>query len=90
MAAIDITKNHTLGRETAKTRASQVIDRIKGEFGIQGAWADDVFTITKPTTGKFTVTDTTVRVEVELSFMMRPLKGKIEDKINAELGRALV
>jgi putative polyhydroxyalkanoate system protein len=90
MAAIDITKNHTLGRETAKTRASQVIDRIKGEFGIQGTWTGDVFTITKPTTGKFTVTDTAVRVEVELSFMMRPLKGKIEDKINAELGRALV
>ena len=90
MAAIDITKNHPLGRETAKTRASQVIDRIKGEFGIQGTWTGDVFAITKPTTGKFTVTDTTVRVEVELSFMMRPLKGKIEDKINAELGRALV
>ena len=55
MAAIDITKNHTLGRETAKTRASQVIDRIKGEFGIQGTWTGDVFAITKPTTDRMVI-----------------------------------
>ncbi|MBL8601654.1 MAG: polyhydroxyalkanoic acid system family protein [Myxococcales bacterium] len=89
MAAIDITKNHTLGKDTARTKANEVIDRIKGEYGIQGSWNGDVFTITKPTEGRFTVTDTTVRCEIELSFMMRALKGKIEEKVKSELQRAL-
>ncbi len=89
MAAIDITKNHTIGRVAARTKADEILQRIKGDYGIQGAWGGDIFTITKPSEGRFTVTDTTVRVELELTFLMRAVKGKIEAKINEELNRSL-
>jgi putative polyhydroxyalkanoate system protein len=89
MAAIDITRNHTLGKAAVKEKVNQVIERIKGETGLQGAWNGDVFKITKPADGSFTITDTTVHVVVDLPFMLRPLKGKVEERINNELNRAL-
>ncbi len=88
MATIDISRAHSLGKEEAKTRANQILERLKGD-GIQGAWNGDVFNINKPATGTFTVSDTTVHVQVDLPFLLRPLKGKIEERINGELTRAL-
>lgn len=89
MADIDISQNHTLGKDTAKTKASEVIGRIKGEIGLDGTWSGDVFTISKPVKGTFTVTDTTVRVQIELGFAMRMIKGKIEERIRGELSKSL-
>ncbi len=89
MADIDISQNHKLGKDTAKTKATEVINRIKGEIGLDGAWAGDVFNISKPVKGTFTVTDTVVRVQIELSFPMRMLKGKIEERIRGELSKSL-
>lgn len=89
MADIDISHNHSLGKEAAKAKSNEVIEKIRSEFGVQGSWDGDVFRITKPTTGSFTVTDNNVRVQVELGFAMRMIKGKIEDRIKSELRRAL-
>ncbi len=89
MAAIDITRNHTLGKTAVKEKVNQVLERIGGSIGLQGAWDGDVFKITKPATGTFTISDTTVHVEIELSFLQRALKGKIEERINGELTKAL-
>ncbi len=89
MADIDISQNHKLGKDTAKTKATEVINRIKGEIGLDGAWAGDVFTISKPVKGTFTVTDTVVRVQIELGFAMRMIKGKIEERIRGELSKSL-
>jgi putative polyhydroxyalkanoate system protein len=45
--------------------------------------------ITKPVEGKFTVTDTAVRVELTLGFMMKAIKGKIEGEVRGQLAKAL-
>lgn len=89
MAAIDITRNHTLGKPAVKEKVNQVLERMGGSIGLQGAWQGDVYRITKPATGTFTITDTTVHVQIELSFLQRALKGTIEDRINGELDKAL-
>lgn len=89
MAAIDITRNHKLGKTAVKGKVDEVLARIGGNLGLQGAWDGDVFKITKPATGTFAITDTTVRVQIELSFLQRALKGTIEDRINGELNKAL-
>ncbi len=90
MATIDISRNHTFGKASVKEKVTQVLERIGGSIGLQGTWDGDVFKITKPATGTFAITDTTVRVQIELSFLQRALKGTIEDKINSELNKALV
>jgi putative polyhydroxyalkanoate system protein len=89
MADIDISKNHTLGKAVAKEKATEVINKIRGEIGLDGTWNADIFTISKPVKGSFTVTDTAVRVQIELGFAMRMIKGKIEERIRGELTRAL-
>lgn len=89
MATIDITKNHTLGKAGVKTKVDEVLARIGGSLGLQGSWNGDTYNITKPATGTFSITDTSVRVQIELSFIQRALKGTIEDRINSELKKAL-
>lgn len=88
MADINITRSHTLGKAEAKTRANQVLDRMKSQ-GIEGTWNGDVFNITKPAKGTFTVSDTQVVVAIDLPFLMKALKGTIEGRINQELERSL-
>lgn len=89
MAAIDITRNHTLGKEEAKNRANAMLDKLKDKMGIKGAWAGDTFNVTAPVTGTFKVTDTNVRIELELSFAMKLMKGTIEEKVKESLEKAL-
>lgn len=89
MADIDLTQNHTLGKDTAKQKAEGVLQSLGAQYGIKGTWSGDVFNITKPVEGKFTVTDTTVRVELTLGFMMRAIKGKIEGEVSSQLKKAL-
>lgn len=89
MADIDISHNHTLGKAVAKQKAEGVLQSLGSQYGIKGTWSGDVFNITKPVEGKFTVTDTAVRVEITLGFMMKAIKGKIEGEIRGQLSRAL-
>jgi putative polyhydroxyalkanoate system protein len=89
MATIDISRNHTLGKDEAKNRANAILERMKGSAGIKGTWNGDVFNIEAPAKGTFRVTDNTVRIELDLPLMMRPLKGTIESRINQELDRSL-
>ena len=88
MATIDISRNHTLGKDEAKNRANAILERMKAQ-GIKGAWNGDTFDIQAPAKGTFQVTDTTLRIEIDLPFMLRPLKSKIESRINDELDRAI-
>jgi putative polyhydroxyalkanoate system protein len=88
MADINISRSHTLGKDEAKTRANQVLDRLKSQ-GIEGAWNGYTFNITKPAKGTFAITDTNVTVALDLPFLMRALKGTIEDRVKKELDRSL-
>ncbi len=86
MATIDINRTHALGTAEAKTRANGVLQRMEQ---IKGAWNGDTFNITAPAAGTCKVTETSIRIEIDLPFLMRPLKGTIEGKINRELEKAL-
>lgn len=89
MADIDITHNHSIGKEAAKQKADGILQSLGSQYGIKGAWSGDVFNINKPVEGKFTVTDTSVRVELTLGFMMRAIKGKIEQEVRGHLTKSL-
>lgn len=89
MADIDINFAHTHGKATARTKAEGVLTSLGSSYGIKGSWAGDVFNITKPVEGKFTVTETHVRVELTLGFAMRMMKGKIEEEVRKTLQKNL-
>ncbi len=89
MADIDLSQNHTLGKAGARQKAEALVTSLGSSYSIKGAWAGDVFNITKPVEGKVTVSDTSVRVELSLGFAMRMMKGKIEEEVKKQLSKAL-
>ena len=91
MAAIEITKPHTLGKDKARTVAEEIAGKMKERFELDWAWAGDSLNfeakqgVAKGVKGTVAVTDTNISVTVDLPFMLRPLKGTIEGKINERL-----
>lgn len=89
MASVDITREHDLGVAEAKKRAEPLLADLSSSFGVSGAWEGNQFVITQPATGTLDVTDTTVRVQVDLPLFLRPMKGMVEAKINESLDQTL-
>lgn len=95
MATIDISRNHNLGTETAKERAASLADSMKEKLGIAWRWDGDRIKFDAPsgmakgTTGTISVGATSVRVEIDLPFLLRAMKGSIEQKVNEKLDKSL-
>ena len=95
MATIDIRRTHTLGLEAAKQKAEGLADGMKEKLGITWAWSgndikfDASSGMAKGVTGKVTVAAESIRIEIDLPFLLRAMKGTIESRVNSSLDRAL-
>lgn len=91
MATIDICRPHTLSKDDAKKKAEELANGMKDKLGLDWKWAGDVIEFkaesgaAKGAKGEVRVSDKEVRVLVDLPFMLRVMKGTIEDKINEKL-----
>lgn len=91
MATIDIRRSHTLDKEEAKRRAESLAKGLEEKLGIRWRWDGDRIRFEVPsgaakgTTGAVHVDPNDVRVEVDLPFLMRAIKGTVESKINQKL-----
>ena len=95
MATIDITRAHTLPIDDAKKKAEELARSMAEKFGIQWKWDGDTIRFdaasgaAKGTKGEVAVSDKNVRVAIDLPFMLRVMKGTIEDKVNEKLSTLL-
>ena len=95
MATIDITRAHSLPIEDAKKKAEELARGMEQKFGIVWKWAGDTIRFDAPsgaakgTKGEVAVTDKSVRVAIDLPFMLRVMKGTIESKVNEKLNNRL-
>lgn len=91
MATIEMEKRHTLSKDEARKKAEDLADKMKEKIGIEWAWSGDTIKFeaksgaAKGAKGKVDVTDSLIRIEVDLPFMLRPLKGMVESKIKEKL-----
>lgn len=91
MATIDISRNHSLSLDDAKKKAEDLAKGMADKFGIGWKWEGDTIRFdatsgaAKGTKGEVAVTDKTVRVAIDLPFMLRVLKGTIEGKVKEKL-----
>ncbi len=91
MATIEMERKHSIGKEAARKKAEELADKMKEKIGIEWAWAGDDIRFeaksgaAKGAKGKVAVSDSLIRVEVDLPFMLRPLKGMVESKIKEKL-----
>jgi putative polyhydroxyalkanoate system protein len=91
MATIDIRRAHTLDKDEAKRRAEALAKGMEEKLGIRWHWEGDRIRFDAPSgaakgaTGTVHVNPSDVRVEVDLPFLLRAVKGTVESKITQKL-----
>lgn len=95
MATIDIRRSHTLDKDEAKRRAESLAKGMEEKLGIRWHWDGDKIRFDAPSgaakgaTGTVHVDPKDVRVEVDLPFLLRAVKGTVESKISQKLDDVL-
>ena len=86
MADIDIRRTHDLGMKAAREAADRMAEHLGRKFDLKGAWDGDVLRIERPGfIGTHTVTGKDVHLSASLGFLLRAMKGSIENAIHSEL-----
>lgn len=90
MVAIDITRQHGLGLKGARQAVQSVAERLQGDLNARHAWSQDVLRFDcTGAEGCIEVTENKVRVKVDLSWLLKPVLGRIERSITDYLDEYL-
>jgi putative polyhydroxyalkanoate system protein len=95
MATIDVNRKHSLPKDEAKKRAEDLAKSMQQKLDLEWRWDGDRIVFEAPrgaakgTKGSVDVTESNVRVQIDLPFMMRVLKGTVEAKVNEKLAQLL-
>ena len=93
MADISVKKEHGLSLEEAQSKIDQVVSDIQTEFSSLVSSIDwnDEKTNAKVTgkgfTGDFSVDESEVGIDIDLSLFAKPLKAKVQEKIEERMGQ---
>jgi putative polyhydroxyalkanoate system protein len=95
MSTIDVRRAHALPKEEARKRAEELADSMKQKYELEWRWDGDRIAFDAPrgaakgTRGSVDVGEKEVRVQIDLPFLLRMLKGTIETKVNDKLNALL-
>ncbi|MCA9584033.1 MAG: polyhydroxyalkanoic acid system family protein [Myxococcales bacterium] len=91
MATIELSRSHSLSIDDAKAKAEELAKGMEGKLGISWKWDGNTIRFDAPsgaakgTKGEVRVSDKQVQVSIDLPFMLRVMKGTIEDKVKEKL-----
>lgn len=86
MSVIDVTRHHTLDHDHAIEAADGLAQSLAEDFDVRYQWHGDEMTFKRSgVKGQLQVTPNTIHVHLELGFLLRPLKGRIEREIHQHL-----
>lgn len=87
MPKINLSRNHSLEPAVIKDRIAKLGDKLQEKYSAKTSWVDDRTLNVKGTgvEGKLVISDNKVDVNLDLGFMLSPLKGKIEETLGKEL-----
>ena len=90
MADIEVRRVHNLGLEAARRTAERLAADLGRKFGLTGEWHGDVLHFHRPgVTGSLAIDAKALHLAVSLGFLLKAMKGSIEQAVMAELDRAL-
>ncbi len=90
MATVEITREHTLGKDAAKERAQQMADKLAAKLDAKCSWQDDELTFKRSgVDGSILVGEDNVRVAVKLGMMLTPMAGMVKGEIEKALNKYL-
>ena len=86
MADISHKRSHTLGLKGAHTAANKMADRLNEKFDLKGTWSGNTLNFTRPgVSGTLAVSETDMKLDVTLGFMLKMMKGPIERSVHEQL-----
>ena len=95
MSTIDIRRAHQLSVDDAKAKAEELAKSMEDRLGIRWHWEgqnikfDAPSGVAKGATGTVSITASEVRVEIDLPFLLRAVKGSVEDKVKEKLDKLM-
>lgn len=89
MPKLEITQSHKVSAEEAKKRLDTLSQELSEKYGLSSTWKSDTQAEVKRTgaTGTINIEPSQVRVNLDLSFVLSPMKDTIEKKIKDELAK---
>jgi putative polyhydroxyalkanoate system protein len=91
MPKLTIEQTHSLAADEVRRRLDTLSERLSQKYGIDARWTSDTEASVKGSgaSGTIQMQPGKVVVSVDLSFVLSPVKGKVETRIRDELLRAL-
>ncbi len=87
MADIQISKTHQMTQQQVRTKVDEMTQDLKNDLGLTTQWLDDnrLSFERSGASGLLTLSDQKVTVEVKLNFLLRAMKGTIEQELQKAL-----
>ena len=90
MPNISIRRRHSLDHKKARAAAQKIARDLDQRFDLAHEWNGDEVSFERPgLSGSMHVGKNEIRLDVQLSFLLLPLKGPIERAIHKELDTVL-
>ncbi len=91
MADIRISRDHQLGLQQAKVAADKMAQKLGEKFDLNGDWNGNRLNFHRPgVTGFLVVSESSVEMEVSLGFMLKMMRGPIENAVHEQLDQVLI
>ena len=90
MATIEVTRQHRLGLEGARRAVLFVVEHLQRDLNARCEWQGERLNFKCPgAEGHIELTETLIQLSVDLSWLLKPARGRIERSINDYLDQAL-
>ena len=90
MAAIEISRDHTLGADEATRRIQTIEPDLQSKYGVKLSWRSGGADLKgKGVSGQVKLTEDHLRLSLDLGLLLRPMAGKIKAAIERKLDAAL-
>lgn len=90
MADISLKRSHKLGLKGAHAAATKMVEKLGEKFDLKGTWSGNTLNFARPgVTGVLAVSETDMKLDVTLGFMLKMMKGPIEQSVHEQLDKVL-
>lgn len=90
MADIEVTRSHALGKEDARQAVERVARDLQQTLHFERDWQDDTLHFQRSgAEGRIIVRDEAVEVNIDLGFLLKPMRGQVKREAERLLDRHL-
>ena len=90
MADISLNRTHSLGLKGAHAAANKMAEKLGEKFALTSSWVGNTMNFTRQgLNGTLAISESDIKLEVTLGFMLKMMKGPIEQSVHEQLDKAL-